>query len=162
MKNETNDGTNETASAVEDRFLKRFEAEFNRIMEEISVYSSIVPQYKTENESLRERLENIRAWAEEASKARYMQNTDTDAVLANLVTNILAESGDLDKLKPKVQKPDIKAASDELFQLLSTAQHCNLDEAMKGFDFYDNNPLKKQAEKKIAKIKKKKKNSQSK
>jgi len=125
-------------------------------MKEISMMSNIIPQYKSENESLRERLLNIRSWAEVASKIRYMPDTDADAVLANLITQILIETDKLDELKPIVKEPDIKAVSDELFQMLSNSRNVELDEALSGFDFYDNNPLKKSAEKKIAKIKKKK------
>ena len=140
----------------EDRYLQRFEAEFLKIMDEISMYSSVLPQYKTENESLRERITNIRGWAEAASKIRYMPDTDLDAVMANLITQILAETDKIDELKPIVQKePDIKAVSDELFQMLGSGKSIALDEAFRGFDFFDNNPYKKSAEKKLEKIKKK-------
>jgi hypothetical protein len=125
----------------ENRYLKRFEAEFNKILGEISMLSASLPQYKTENESLRERICNIRGWAEAASKIRYMKKTDHEAVLANLITHILQESDDLDKLKP-ITPPqvEIKSTSDELFKLLAQSRNVSMDEAFKGFDFYDNNP----------------------
>ena len=141
----------------ENRYLKRFEAEFNKILNEITVLSESIPQYKSENESLRERIQNMRRWAEAASKIRYLKGTDHEAVLANLITHILRESDNLDELKPIVsQEVDIKATSDELFQLLTTSRNVAMEEAFRGFDFYDNNPYKEVAEKKIAKINKKK------
>ena len=140
----------------ENRYLKRFEAEFHRILDEINMYSTVIPQYKTENESLRERIANIRGWAEAASKIRYMPHTDADAVLANLITQVLIESDKLDELKPVEQKvPDLRV-SDELFQMLSKSRNVKMDEAFEGFDFFDNNPYKKAAEKKIAKIQRRK------
>ena len=142
----------------ENRYLKRFEAEFRAIMDEVSMYTSVIPQYKSENDSLRERLTNIKEWAEAASKTRYMPGADADAVLANLITNVLPECNSLEQLKPIVpKKSDIKTASDELFQMLSHSRNVEMDEAFKGFDFFDNNPYKKSAEKKIAKIKRKNK-----
>jgi hypothetical protein len=125
------------------------------------MYSSVIPQFKDENQSLRERIVNMRGWAEAASKVRYMPDADIDAVLANLITQILLESDKIDELKPVVQNvpniPDIKTKSDELFQMLSHTRNVAMDDAFQGFDFYENNPLKKKAEKKIAKIQKRKK-----
>ena len=142
----------------ENRYLKRFEAEFHKIVKEISMLSESLPQYKSENESLRERIENIRGWAEAASKVRYLKDTDHEAVLANLITQILKESDNLDELKPIIaEKQDVKATSDVLFQLLQTSRNVEMEEAFRGFDFYDNNPYKKEAEKRIAKIKKRNK-----
>jgi hypothetical protein len=140
----------------ENSFLTRFEAEFRKIMDEINTYSSVIPQYKTENESLRERIDNIRAWAEAASKLRYMPDADADAVLANLITHILAESDNLSELKPAApSKQELRNTSNELFQMLSNSRNVEIDEAFKGFDFFEENPYKRAAEKKIAKIKRK-------
>jgi len=148
----------ETPNTDENRYLKRFEAEFRAIMQEVSMYTSVIPQYKSENESLRERLCNIREWVEAASKIRYMSGTDSDAVLANLIANVLPECTDLQELKPTTPKePDIKSASEELFNMLVNSRNVAMDEAFEGFEFFENNPYKKVAEKKIAKIQKRKK-----
>ena len=146
-------------TGAENTFLTRFEAEFRKIMDEINTYSSVIPQYKTENESLRERIDNIRAWAEAASKLRYLPDSDPDAVLANLITHILAESDNLSELKPVTAptKKELKDASNELFQMLSNGRKVELNEAFEGFDFFEQNPYKKAAEKKIAKCKRKNK-----
>ena len=140
----------------ENRYLKRFEVEFRAIMDEVGMYTSVIPQYKNENESLRERLNNIREWVEAASKTRYLPKADVDAILAKLITNVMMECNNLEELKPVIPKEsDIKAASDELFQMLSNSRSVQMEEAFKGFDFYDNNPYKNKAEKKIAKLQKK-------
>jgi hypothetical protein len=142
-------------SDYENRYLERFEQEFRNIMSEINLLSNVVPQYKTENESLRERIGNIREWAEVASKIRYMPKTDADAVLANLITQILRETDNLNELKPIAKVQEMKTISEDLFHILSTAKNVDLDEAFRGFDFYENNPFKNAAEKKIARIKRK-------
>jgi len=147
----------EKMTSDENRYLKRFEMEFRSIIDEIGALQTALPQYKTAVESLRERLDNIRGWVEVASKIRYMQDADPDAVLANLIAQILIETDDLDKLKPVVKEPDLETTSNDLFKLLGKSNSIDLDDAMSGFDFYDNNPYKKSAEKKIAKIKRKQK-----
>ena len=146
-----------TSNPDENRYLKKFEQEFLAIMKEVSMYTAVIPQYKSENESLRERLTNIREWVEVASKLRYLPGADSDAVLANLIANVLPECSAIEVLKPIVPvEPDIKSASDDLFQMLATSRGVNMDEAFSGFDFFENNPYKKLAEKRIAKIRKKK------
>jgi len=149
----------ETDFRHEDEYLKRFEDEFRRIRDEISLYSVVIPQYKNENESLRERLKNIREWVENASKMRYLPSyeSDTEAVLASLITNILIETDNLDELKPIIQKPQEITETDRLFQLIGHRNNIEMDEAFSGFDFFENNPYKKAAEKKIAKYQKRKK-----
>jgi len=80
-------------------------------------------------------------------------------VLANLITHILAESDNLSELKPVTAptKKELKDASNELFQMLSNGRKVELNEAFEGFDFFEQNPYKKAAEKKIAKCKRKNK-----
>ena len=150
----------------EDEYLKRFEDEFARIRDEVNMYSDVLPRYKSENESLRERLRNIRTWVEDASKMRYLPSditidannmpteADAEAVLASLVTNILLETDNLDELKPTFQHEKIKTVSDTLYELLGKRNNIEIDEAFQGFDFYEDNPYKKAAEKKIAKLNK--------
>ena len=140
--------------SIESKYLKRFESEYNSIIEEIRTLSDVIPQYKSENESLRERLTNIKKWAHAASKSRYT-DSDADAVLADLISKVLQECDDLEKLKPVIKQAEQKTASDELFNILSRANAVAMEDAMSGFDFYENNPYKKTAEKKIAKMKKK-------
>jgi len=141
----------------ENKYVKRFEKEFRTIMGEIKVIKDVIPQFKTENESLRERIHNIRQWAEVASKVRYQSDANADAVLANLITQILLETDNVEELKPVLKEAVIHHVSDEIFTMLNHAPNQSLEEAMQGFDFYENNPYKKIADKKIKKFEKKKK-----
>jgi len=147
----------EIKSDLENKYLRRFEIEFRAIVDEINTLSNALPQYKDENASLRERIDNIRCWTNVASKKRYNKDADPDAILANLITHVLTETDNVDALKPTIKEPDTKIISDDLFKMLSHSQNINLEEAMRGFDFYDNNPYKTKAEKRIAKIKKRNK-----
>jgi len=144
----------EIKSELEDKYLRRFELEFKAIVDEISTLSTALPKYKDENASLRERIQNIRDWAEVASRIRYKKGADPDAILAELISKIFSETENIEKLKPLAVEPEIKNISDDLFKMLSHSKNIDLEEALKGFDFYDNNPYREKAEKKIAKIKK--------
>jgi hypothetical protein len=135
------DITDNTDTAQEDKYLKRFETEFQTIFNEISMFS---------NKVLREHLANIRGWAEAAENIRAMQDADVGAVLDNLIAQIKIET---DKIGDARQVAAEK--KDELTQLLSKARNVEITEAFEGFDFYDNNPLKRKAEKKIAKLERK-------
>ena len=130
---------------------------------ELNEYSQVVPQYKSEIESLRERLLNIRRWANNASEARYLKQ-DVDAILAGLVTQVLAETDKLEELKPVIAAQtegettvNVRPLNpDDFFEILATNKNLKLDEALSGFDFFDNNPFRQKAEKKLKKIEAKK------
>jgi len=126
---------------------------------EIGQYTHVViPKYKSEIESLRERLFNVRGWSEAASKIRYLKNTDVDAILANLIAQILLETDNLDELKlVEPEEPAKPVDGEGFFEVLASCKNVKLEDALQGFDFYDNNPYKKTAMKKLAKIEKKKK-----
>ena len=137
----TQDSTND--------YIGRLEEAFQRIM---SGYREVVPQYKSDIESLKERLINIREFANVASKARYLKDAQPEIILANLITKILAESDEIDKLKP------VRSMCEEtdFFEVLAGTKELKLDEALSGFEFFDNNPYRIKAEKRLAKMKAKK------
>ena len=158
-----------------DRYLQQLDDDFQNILKshterldnvkrnitdlavEIGEYTQVIPQYKSEIESLRERLENIRGWVEAASKLRYMKNTDADAVLANLITQVMEESDKIEELKPITPPVKVKPKEcEEFFEILASSGEITLDDALKGFDFYDDNPYKSKAEKTLAKLEKEK------
>ena len=135
-------------------YTKRLEEAFTRIM---TGYREVVPQYKSDIESLRERLINIREYANRASTARYMKDAQSEVILANLITKILAEADEMDKLKPVKPTSAAEARSAEDFlEELASSRELKLDEALSGFEFFDNNPYRMKAEKRLAKIKSKK------
>ena len=140
----------------ESNYTKRLEDAFKLIMEG---YAGVVPQYKSDIESLRERLVNIREFANNASSARYLKNAQPEVILANLITQILSEADEMDKLKPvrTTTSAAIEARKTKDFlEVLAGSKELKLDEALSGFEFFDNNPYRIKAEKQLAKIKAKK------
>jgi len=158
-----------------DHYIKRLDDDFQNILKshterledvkrniadiakELNTFNAVVPKYKSEIDSMRERLENIRGWAAAASKARYIKNTDLEALLANFITQVLVESDKIHELKPVVASEKKQINNDDFFEILATSKDIKLEDALEGFDFYDNNPYKEKAEKNLAKINKKKK-----
>jgi hypothetical protein len=124
----------EIKSDLEQKYLKRFEIEFRSIIDEITTLSSAIPQFKDENAMLRDRINNIK------KICLGVDNPD------ETILKIFRETKNI--VKP--------TQNTELDKILSQTP-VDLDEAMRGFDFYDNNPYKSKAEKKIAKIKKRNK-----
>lgn len=137
--------------------LENVKANITQLATELNEYTQAVPKYKSEIESLHERLNNIRSWTEEASKVRYMPKSDKEVILANLITQILHESDNLDQLKLVESTPTKPIVGEDFFEILATHREVKLDDALSGFDFFDNNPFKNKAEKRLAKIEKRKK-----
>jgi len=136
--------------------LENVKRNITELATEISEYSQVVPTYKTEIESLRERLKNIRKWVENASKARFEPKPDYDVILANLINHLLGESDNIHELK-LVEAPKLSSIDGaDFFEILASNREVKLEDALTGFDFFDNNPYKKSAEKRLAKIEKKK------
>ena|GEM_PF-1007640 len=146
-----------------DYFIKRLESDFQSIIKRnteklehtqknLREITLSVPQYKTEIESLRERLEIIRDCANKASEARYLKDAQPEVLLANLVAKVLTETADMEKLKPVIAELD----EGDFLQILAGTRELKLGDALEGFDFFDNNPYKGKAEKRLAKIKAKK------
>jgi len=136
-------------------YTKRLEEAFTRIM---TGYREVVPQYKSDIESLRERLVNIREFANRASSARYLKDAKPEVLLANLIAQVLAEADEMDKLKPVGSAKVLEEArkAENFLEVLAGSKELELDEALSGFEFFDNNPYRMKAEKRLAKIKSKK------
>ena len=146
-----------------DYYIKRLEDDFQAIIksnseklaytkQNLKEITQTVPQYKSEIESLRERLSNLRDCANRASEARYLKDAQAEVLLANLIAKVLTESADLEKLKPVIAEE----GEDDFLQILASTKELKLGDALEGFDFFDNNPYKTKAEKKLEKIKTKK------
>jgi hypothetical protein len=136
---------------------ERFENVTSKIAtlaKDLNEYSQVVPQYKSEIDSLKERLQNIREAAEFASEERYLSRNDIEVVLANFIAQVLKETDKIDELK--IQGPKVMRSGGDFFEELAGNKEIKLDDALKGFDFYDNNPYKTSAERKLAKIEAKK------
>ncbi|MDR0975765.1 MAG: hypothetical protein LBM01_02285 [Christensenellaceae bacterium] len=92
------------------------------------------------------RLANIYATAVEASRKRYLKQGDTEALLANLIATVLKEAGGASEGEEAF----------DILQELASLEKVSLDETLAGFEFYDKNPYKKKAEKRLARLRKKK------
>jgi hypothetical protein len=129
----------------------------NELTVELNEYATAVPQFKSEIDSLRERLYNIMGYANRASEQRYLQDAQSEVILAHLIMQILDETADIDELKPLVS--DLESGllnGDDFFDILANNKELKLDEALSGFDFFDNNPFRQSAERRLAKIERKK------
>ena len=151
MPTQTNDEI-EIQIEQENNYTKRLEEAFERIMEGCRD----VPQFKTDIESLRERLINICNFANRASSDRYLKNAQPEVILANLITQILSEADKIDELKPANTSDDDGIKQEDFFEVLAGTKELKLDEALSGFEFFDNNPYRIKAERKLAKLKSKK------
>ncbi|MCL2846391.1 MAG: hypothetical protein FWE38_01750 [Firmicutes bacterium] len=92
---------------------------------------------------LMQRLYNIRNHTTAASQARYMATHDSEVILANLIVQVLTETD------------GEEGAGDAAIDLMATTKSVDLEEALAGFDFYEENPYRKQAEKRLAKLERK-------
>lgn len=91
-------------------------------------------------------LGRIQGFVNRASEARYLATQSAEVILATLIMQVMAElSGNTDATGP------------EFFDNLAYAKDLTLEKALVGFEFFDNNPLKKKAEKRLAKLMKKRK-----
>jgi len=80
-------------------YTKRLEDAFRRIMDNYGDAPQST-QFKSDIESLRERLINICNYANTASRERYLKGARAEVILANLITKILSEADKIDELKP--------------------------------------------------------------
>ena len=94
--------------------------------------------------SIDERIENIRRYTNQASQARYLGTQDPEVILANLIMQILEET-------------ECVGGNGEhanfLDEILCSPR--KLEEVMPGFEFYDNNPYREKAEKRLEKLRRK-------
>ena len=99
-----------------------------------------------EHDTLDFKLQRILGYTNYASNERYMSNSTPEVILANLILQILSEIAG-DTINPN---DDL-----QVFQSLSRSKKFNLDEALCGFEFYENNPHREKAERSIARLRKK-------
>jgi len=100
------------------------------------------------NAELTDRLDYIRDITNDASAARYMGAYDTDIILNDLISKVLdAVEG---------VEPEVESATQEFFTAMLKAPQKELEQIFEGFEFYENNPYKDQAERALAKLRRKK------
>ena len=96
---------------------------------------------------LRARLYAVRDMANAASQSRYLATQTHEVILANLIMQVLNETN----LESSPQDDE----NSFFFDVLASSKELKLEEALEGFEFYDNNPYKEKAEKYLARIKRK-------
>ena len=94
---------------------------------------------------LRARLVNVRNMANAASQARYLATQTHEVILANLIMQVLNETN---------MSNESFSEDSFFFDVLASSRELKLEEALEGFEFFDNNPYKEKAEKYLARIKK--------
>ena len=129
-------------------YVEMFDAEFSRITGDVSeCRGDILSPVEPSNDL---QIQKILEITNKASYERYMYNATPEVILANLILQILAIiNGE------EVSTTSLSSAGNQVFQALSQSKKFNLDEACEGFEFYENNPLRAQAEKAIARLRKK-------
>jgi len=94
------------------------------------------------------RFDNIRKITNQASQARYLASQDPEIILANLIMQILEETEGTATCE--------KTLLDDLCEAPR-----KLEEVLPGFEFYDNNPYRAKAEKRLAKLRRKQKRAKA-
>jgi len=127
----------------DNHYLERFDTEFKNIFPNtISVtHNRQCKSFTSTN--LSKRLENIKIITNRASRMRYMASQEPEVILATLINQILEEINGVEK-------------ENEFFaELSSTPKDVTLDNILVGFEFYDNNPFRIEAEKRLEKLRRK-------
>ena len=114
---------------------------------EIGVFTGVKPQAIIP-QSNPDQISLIKEFVGEASRARYLNTADPEAILANLIAQLLSA------LNPQ---HDCTKNQKDFLSVLATQETAPLDSSLKGFEFYENNPYRTKAEKRLAKLKKKRK-----
>jgi len=148
-------------------YLKRLEEDFQRIKknfaavnwqeqgrEQVQEQEQIreIPQRNAEIESYKKRFSALRKCANRTSSARYLKGAQSEVLLANLITQVLAVTDD----SRDVEFSEANNHDPDFFEVLASTKELKLDKALEGFEFFDNNPFKTKAERKLAKIQAKK------
>lgn len=132
-----------------DSYIKRLDDEFQGIMKNQACRFGLLRENVAAlGNELEERLTKIREYANAASEQRYLKG-DCEMILANLIMQVLEETDKTLGAQSTVQKVE------DFFEVLAANRELKLDEALEGFDFFDNNPYKAKCEKKLAKLERK-------
>jgi len=128
-----------------DYFIRRFDEDFTAIMTKKSPESKIIQMAQVPlHEILQRQIDKIREYTNEASRERYLAKNDSEVILSNLIMQILMET-----------EQKFGADMGDFFDELTSSSDAELDEILTGFEFYDNNPYRELAEKRLEKIKRK-------
>ena len=128
-----------------DYFIRRFDEDFSTMVKTKPESKVIQMKHVPLSEVLQRRINRIREFTDQASKERYLAKNDSEVILANLIMQILCET-----------EKEFGAYEGDFFDTLATTnKETVLDEVLVGFEFYDNNPYREEAERNLEKIKRK-------
>jgi len=118
--------------------LRRFDEGFSTIVKQTTV--TYTTDFGTQS-----KLDKIIDATNRASKERYLTSNDHEAILARLIMQIYSVTD---------TPAEVFHKSDSFFEILTNSKETELDKIFNGFEFYDNNPYREIAERRLEKIKK--------
>ena len=129
--------------------LNRFDEGFSSIVKQtVTVTTQVFP-----NETalaLQEQIDAITAATNLASKERYLTSNDHEAILARLIMQIYSATNTFDKVEN--ESAEVFQKSESFFEILTNSKETDLEKIFDGFEFYENNPYREIAEKRLAKL----------
>ncbi|MCL2587256.1 MAG: hypothetical protein FWE31_03380 [Firmicutes bacterium] len=132
--------------------LKRFDDAFGAITKQtVTIKTQVFPN--TAALDTQEKLDKILEATNKASKERYLSNNNHEAILARLIMQIYSATDQ------ETEETEVFHKSDSFFEILTSNKETELDKVFSGFEFYENNPYREIAEKRLAKIKRKRYNN---
>ena len=132
--------------------LSRFDEGFSTITKQtVTVTTQVFPNASAM--ALQEQIDSITAATDVASKERYLTSNDHEAILARLIMQIYAATNKFDQVAN--ESDEVFQKSESFFEILTNSKETDLEKIFDGFEFYENNPYREIAEKRLAKIYKK-------
>jgi len=128
-----------------DYFIRRFDEDFLTLTKQKTDSKIIQMAHIPLHEVYKRRLDKIREYTNQASRERYLAKDESEVILANLIMKVLMET-----------EQEFGSETDDFFDELASSKDAELDEILSGFEFYDNNPFREIAERRLEKIKRKK------
>lgn len=122
---------------------------------EAEYYPTSEPGGLVSKSVLQEKLDRILTATNNASRERYLSNNDHEAILARLIMQIYSVTEDEDEGCPACSdesEGEVFHKSDSFFEILTSARETELEKVLSGFDFYENNPYREMAERRLEKL----------
>ena len=134
--------------------LRKFDEEFSSIIKQTVTIKTEVFDSKNAAD-LQEKLDKIIAATNSASKERYLSSNDHEAILARLIMQVYSAVDNKEKVDDEVFQK-----SESFFEILTNSREVELERVFSDFDFYQDNPYREIAERRLAKLQKKRDRAQ--
>ena len=126
--------------------LSQFDESFAAILKQTVTVKTEVFESRN-HKDVQERLDKILEATNQASRERYL-NSDHEAILARLIMTIYGTEKELPVPAVEYHK------SDSFFEILTNSRKDEVEEVFSHFDFYNQNPYREIAQRRLDKIKK--------